>query len=95
MSRRFKRLFWVILTEHAIVQVFMYAFLFLAPTAILLAGKCSFLASVCFGLIIPITVKLMSVFSSLLKAWYIIKRCNEGSSEFMVIYKDWTGKWFR
>ena len=89
---KIKRLFWEIFTEHAGVQVLMYSVMFLFSLILFLHNGYSSSDSFVYGLIIPVGMKSISLVSSLFKACFIIKKCNEGNTAFKKIYKEWTGE---
>ncbi len=89
---RFKELFWVIFTEHAIFQVVIYSVVIAITSLVIFNSGFGFVDSVFYGLIWPLMLKTLSLLSSAFKAWYIIKKCKEDDFYFKQTYREWTGK---
>lgn len=96
MISKFLSLYLEILLEHWRVQVFVYLALLLSILVSLLASSSEIgfgyaaLVSICSVL----ALKLLSSVVSTIKACIIIIECRKGSSYFLSVYKEWTGRNF-
>lgn len=92
---RFKKLFYEIVTEHAGLQVCIY---FSLPVVMAVIGAAvtnnTIVDFMIFTVPLSVSIKLLSVVSSLIKAAIIIRGCNRGKQYFLDTYREWTGKYY-
>jgi inner membrane protein involved in colicin E2 resistance len=96
MTNRFLNLYLEILLEHWRVQVFVYLALLWAIVFSLLSSnnEIKLSVSVIIAASCVLSLKALSAVILLMKTYWIIKKCNDGSNYFLDVYREWTGRYF-
>ena len=92
--KKFKKLFWLIFTEHTFVQIAMYSVMFLVPLFVFMYNGYEIYDALILSIILPAGMKTLSLLSSLASTWLIIKKCKADDPVYKEIYKEWTGETF-
>lgn len=93
---KFLKLYFEILIEHWRVQVFVYLVLLLSMLLSLsvLCDEIKLSYAMSVSVLCVLSLKLLSSIISLIKAYWIIRKCKEGNSYFLDVYREWTGRYF-